>query len=172
MSLNIYINTYQVKTSIPETLKSIFTGTGAAPEWNQDGVHTATQNQAVQTDVSNSRAVKDTTVNKRVKDVLYFTPSFSLTKSIAIECGLHKFYQVVSLSFSWKENIIHSLYHFYFIPIINFLIYICYSVHQYYQQATKNWRASKRRIHFAEGLDFIQQLDNKFIFPRKSGDWK
>jgi hypothetical protein len=52
------------------------------------------QKQALQTDVSNSRAVKDATVNKCVKDVLYFTPNFSLTKSIAMECGLHKFYQV------------------------------------------------------------------------------
>ena len=120
-------NTYQIKTSIPETLKIIFTGARAAPEWNQDGVHTASsQNQTFQTDVSNSRAVKDTTVNKCVKDVLYFTPSFSLTKSIAIECGLHKFYQVVSLSFSWKKILFIKL-HFYLIPIINFRIFLLHS---------------------------------------------
>ena len=70
-----------------------------------------------------------------------------------------------------EKNSTHSLY-FYFIPMINFRIYFRYIVHQYYRQATKNWRASKRRIHFAESLDFIQQLNNKFAFPRKSGDWK
>ena len=72
----------------------------------------------------------------------------------------------------FEKNIIHSLYKSSFILIFNFAIYFHYIVHQYYRQATKNWRASKRRIHFAEGLDFIQQLNNKFEFPRKSGDWK
>ena len=61
----------------------------------------------------------------------------------------------------FAENIIHLLYiitelQLNFILIIYFLIYFHYIVHQYYRQATKNRRASERRIHFAEGLDFIQ----------------
>ena len=73
----------------------MFTGSGNSSESEYRGNDTPNKRKIVANGSSNG-ASNTSIASSKEKDALQFTPTFSMTKSVAKECGLQKFYQIVS----------------------------------------------------------------------------
>ena len=83
-----------MKSSVPESLRNMFTGGDSSKSVNRE-TESSNKRKIISDGISNENSNESIDGSKE-KDILQFTPSFAMSKSIARECGLHKFYQIVS----------------------------------------------------------------------------
>ena len=89
-----------MKSSVSESLRNMFTGGDSSKSVNRE-TESSNKRKIIANGSSNVNSNESNDGSKE-KDILQFTSNFAMSKSIARECGLHKFHQIVS----WNANII------------------------------------------------------------------